>query len=495
MFQERGIRLIRGPMDDVLKRFVIAASDLPGNCLIIRLTADNLIPDGQLVKELEADFPRRGVDYLCHSYPESRLPYGLGAEVFTVSTLRQADAAAATAHDREHVTPWMTRNCRSAFHVPVEVESLDMGHLRCTIDDREDYERVCRLFHDVEDPVRIRWIDLARKLREMPGAPKFRVSWKVCGGRVHSELVLGTAQLGMEYGIANKTGQPPRSAANKIVRTAIAYGVTGIDTARAYGDSEQILGEALSGAWRSRVEVVTKLDPLASLAPDASTTEVRAAVDEGVRRSCEALGVNHLSTFLLHRWEHHNQWGGAVWQRLLELREEGRIAYLGASVYEPDEALAAIDDPEIRHLQIPMNVIDWRWKAAGVDRTLLERPEVVVHARSALLQGLLADSVVSWPLASQFDAARCLRSLRDLAQRFGRESVIDLCLAYVRSLPWVTSVVVGCETVRQLEENLELFRAAHLTQDQSAELESSMPVAPEELLTPSKWNLVHERSA
>jgi len=461
----------------------------------MRLTADNVVPDGRLVQELEANFRSRGVDYLCHSYPESRLPYGLVTEAFTVATLRKADAAARAHYDREHVTPWIARNCRSACLVPVELASLDLSHLRCTVDDRSDYERIVRLFQDVADPIRIRWIDLARKLSEMPGEPKFRVSWKVSGKKVQSELVLGTAQLGMEYGIANKTGEPSRSAANKIVRTAIAHGVTSIDTARAYGDSEPILGEALSGAWRSRVDVVTKLDPFASLASDASTLEARNAVDESVRRSCEALGVKQLSTLLLHRWKHYYQWKGAVWERLLEVREEGRIASLGASVYEPEEALAAIEDPEIRHLQIPMNVLDWRWKAAGVDRAFLRRPEIVIHARSALLQGLLADSGVSWPLASQFDAARFLRSLRDFARRSHRENVIDLCLAYVRSLPWITSVVVGCETLGQLEQNLRLFCTPHLTAEQCDELESSLPVAPEELLNPSKWNLGHERSA
>jgi len=494
MFRERGMTVFRGPMDDVVARFTAATEDLPENCLIIRLTGDNLVPDGEFLKELESDFPGAGVDYLYHAYPQSHLPYGLGAEAFTVGTLRKVHASATTPRDREHVVPWMIRNCRSAIHVPRALQSMDLSHLRCTIDDRKDYERACRLFDGVDDPVCYGWLDLARKLAELPGEPRFRVPYKIVDARAHSEFALGTVQLGMEYGIANRTGKPVRSTAIKMVRSAIAHGVTSIDTARAYGDAEEVLGEATAGAWKSRVEIVTKLDPLASLAHDAAPSAVHEAVDESVRRSCQSLKVDRLSTLLLHRWQHYQQWNGAVWHRLLELGDAGKIVNLGASVYEPQEALEALREPSIRHLQIPMNVIDWRWRSAGVDRALLARPDVIVHARSGLLQGLLTQPAELWPQVTDYDAARCARLLHECADRFDRENVVDLCLAYVRSQAWITSVVVGCETEIQLQENLRLFQSPHLMLDQCAELELLLPVAPQELLNPSKWKLIHEPS-
>ena len=494
-FGEYGFRVLRGSLNDVLSRFVAAVEDLPEDYLVIRLTGDNPVPDGRFLEELESYFPTSGAEYLYHSYPQSHVPYGLGAEAFTVATLRKAHAGATAMRDREHVVPWMIRNCRSAIHIPMTLDSEDLSHLRCTIDDKADYERAGDLFRGVEDPVRVGWFELARKLASMPGEPAFRVPYKVSGGRAHSEFVLGTAQLGMEYGIANRTGKPSRSIAIQMIHTAIAHGVTAIDIARAYGDAEQVAGEALAGAWGSRVEIVTKLDPLNSLARDATAKDVRAAVDESVRRSCDALGVTQLSTLLLHRWQHYREWNGAAWQRLLELRDAEEIAALGVSVYEPEEALAAMQEPAIRHIQIPMNVIDWRWKSAGVDRALSQRPEVIVHARSALLQGLLTEPAESWPISFDYDASGSLRQLREFANRYRRASVLDLCLAYVRSQPWITGVVVGCETPGQLRENLQLFRAPHLTEEQCADLEKSLPVAPQELLNPSKWKLVHEQSA
>jgi aryl-alcohol dehydrogenase-like predicted oxidoreductase len=302
-----------------------------------------------------------------------------------------------------------------------------------------------------------------------------------------SGLTLGTAQLGMLYGAVNRTGKPPRSLAVAMVRQAIAQGVTAVDTARAYGESEEILGEALSREFRSRAQVITKLDPLESLSGNASPDEVRGAVEESVHNSCIALRTERLETLLLHRWHHYRAWKGEAWRRLLEFREQGKIAVLGASVYEPEEAIEALEEPMVRHLQMPLNLLDWRWKAAGIDRAIAARPDVVVHARSALLQGILIHPASQWPVVEGFDAAGCVRQLEALARRLDRESISDLCFAYVRSQPWIHSVVVGCETMEQLDKNLRLFERPELTAEQCEALEQALPQAPETLLNPAKW--------
>jgi spore coat polysaccharide biosynthesis protein SpsF len=491
-FCSHGIRVFRGDLHDVLGRFYFATTDLPDDHVVVRLTGDNLLPDGQLIDELGSAFAASSLDYLTTDPHQSRLPYGLGGEIFSVSALRKAHAAATSAYDREHVGPWMTRNCRSGTYIPRRRENDDYGHLRCTLDDDEDYQRILRLFHDVEDPVHAGWHDLIEKLSSLPGEPSFRVPFKVFAGRMHSEFTLGTAQLGMEYGIVNRSGQPSQLLAIAMVRHAIAHGVTTLDTARSYGDGEPILGRALTGAWRSRAEVVTKLDRLSSLRANASPRTVRAAVDESVEQSCAALGTNRLNTLLLHRDAHRHLWGRAAWHRLQELRDKGVIAVLGTSVYEPAEALDALEDKAVEHLQMPMNVLDRRWKAAGVDKALAERPDVVAHARSAFLQGILTNAADWWPPATGYDAESGIQQLRVLVDRFDRVNLADLCLAYVRAQPWITSVVVGCETMSQLKENLELFRLPKLTTAQCEELEAVVPAAPDALLNPSQWNLAHE---
>ena len=298
----------------------------------------------------------------------------------------------------------------------------------------------------------------------------------------------------MNYGIVNDAGQPSSDEAAEIVRSALACGVTTFDTAREYGHSEQILGAALSHGDRSGLKIVTKLG-ISALPEQASEELVRQAVDQSIEQSCDALRSKGLDVLLLHRWKHRYGWNATAWNRLLEFKAQGRIQSLGASVYEPWEAMEALREKHITHLQVPMNVLDWRWKASGIEIVLRQRPEVSVYLRSVLLQGILAHPASRWPAVNGFDSLACVRVLQHLAKRFQRESVADLCFAYVRSLRWASALVVGCETREQLSRNLHFFSRPALSADESRQLEREIPKAPQRLLNPSQWSHLHESPA
>ncbi|MEZ4616471.1 MAG: aldo/keto reductase [Caldilineaceae bacterium] len=94
-----------------------------------------------------------------------------------------------------------------------------------------------------------------------------------------SALALGTVELGMDYGIGTPDHfvRPPEMAAIALVHAALDVGINFIDTARAYGESEVVLGKALRGR-RDQVVLATKVNlhqpdgtlPVASaLHPDA----------------------------------------------------------------------------------------------------------------------------------------------------------------------------------------------------------------------------------
>jgi aryl-alcohol dehydrogenase-like predicted oxidoreductase len=301
-----------------------------------------------------------------------------------------------------------------------------------------------------------------------------------------AELVLGGVQLGLPYGAANRTGQPSRAAALTLVSRAIDEGVCQFDTARAYGDSEERLGEAF--ARKKPVRAITKLSPLADLPEDATASDVRTEVDCSIRESLTALRRNSLDCLLLHRARHMTSHGGAVWERLIEHLEEGNIQSLGVSVQSPTEALEALACGDVHHIQLPFNLFDWRWKHAGVVDRISARADVTVHARSAFLQGVLASADPAvWPRVESVDALTIINFIAQLVQDFGRESAADLCLAFVRAQTWIDGVVVGLETEDQLENNLHLFVQRPLSAGQCALIEAIAPRLPVELLDPARW--------
>ena len=74
--------------------------------------------------------------------------------------------------------------------------------------------------------------------------------------------MIGTVQFGLNYGVANKTGQPSYKEVCDILACAFAGGVTCLDTARAYGTSEDVLGQALAElGMAGKVTVVTEIAP------------------------------------------------------------------------------------------------------------------------------------------------------------------------------------------------------------------------------------------
>jgi aryl-alcohol dehydrogenase-like predicted oxidoreductase len=306
-------------------------------------------------------------------------------------------------------------------------------------------------------------------------------------GRPHpAELVLGSVQLGLAYGAANRTGKPSREAALSLVRRAADAGIGTFDTARCYGDSEERLGEAFAG--RKAIRAITKLSPMSELPPNASNEQVHAAVDASIAQSLLALQRKHLDCLLLHRAEHMTAFGGAIWKRLVDHARVGTVGVLGVSVQSPEDVFDALKHREVQHLQLPFNLLDWRWKESGVVARLKARKDVTVHARSVFLQGILAARDPSiWPDVEGVDASELVNLISTLAKEFGRESPADLCLAYVRSQDWIDGVVVGMETEAQLDVNLRLSVKPPLPMEDRAWLETMLPRVPERLLDPARW--------
>jgi spore coat polysaccharide biosynthesis protein SpsF len=132
-----GVDVMRGPVDDVLARFVAAVDGWTGP-YVVRATADNPLVDidgaARLLRLLDA-----GADYAI----EDGLPVGAAVEAMRVEVLREADALATTAYEREHVTPFI-RQSPDRFAVrsaPAPFE-LRRPSLRLTVDTRHDLQFV-----------------------------------------------------------------------------------------------------------------------------------------------------------------------------------------------------------------------------------------------------------------------------------------------------------------------------------------------------------------
>jgi aryl-alcohol dehydrogenase-like predicted oxidoreductase len=310
--------------------------------------------------------------------------------------------------------------------------------------------------------------------------------------RFISCLCMGTVQLGMPYGIANQSGMPDKAAALGLLTAAMDAGITLFDTAHAYGQSEMRLGLVQDGLAQKHATILTKLSPLDDTA-EHSLKPLEAKVEASVRQSLQDLNLPSLPYLLLHRASHLREQDGKIWSLLLDFQKQGLIEKLGVSVATPQEALDALCVPEVECIQLPYNLLDWRWEQAGIPELLARRPDVLVLARSAFLQGLFMLPVAGWPTLMRKEGDKVTAKLDEWVVDFKRKSRADLCIAFVRGQPWIDSVVVGMETVQQLQDNIALFNEPPLGRKACEHIRADMPRLGEDILNPSYWPAVKEQ--
>lgn len=152
-----GHRVARGPLNDVLQRFTVATADLRPDDLCVRLTADNIFPDSDLVHTLIDAMASEPVEYMSFAgLTQGRAPMGVSAEAFTIRALREANRSARDPHQREHVTPLIRERHEFAQSHPHLLRG-ELGGLRCTVDTLADYAQVAGFMATCSDPVGTSW--------------------------------------------------------------------------------------------------------------------------------------------------------------------------------------------------------------------------------------------------------------------------------------------------------------------------------------------------
>ena len=292
-------------------------------------------------------------------------------------------------------------------------------------------------------------------------------------------LILGTAQLGMPYGIANAIGKPDRELARRIVKTALDNNITFFDTAQAYGDSESVLGSILHDLGvADRVYITSKVS--AALNPVD-----KEQIESAIRDSFMRLGVDRLWCMLLHQPAWLNCWEDGPGSVLENFHSKGRIARLGVSLNTVEDATAALVHPDMETLQAPCNA----WDRRMVDLGFLDAARNMGRLcciRSVYLQGLL--TMTPEAVAAKLPAAResSVRWWR-LAGEFGIPPK-ELAFRYALSLN--TPLVVGAESPEQVAETAKLANCAPLKPEDIQSIASTLnPVLNETIMEPWRWKV------
>jgi len=283
-----------------------------------------------------------------------------------------------------------------------------------------------------------------------------------------SPLCLGTMMFGA-------WGETDHDECVRIIHRALDAGINFIDTADVYarGESEEIVGKALSGGRRDNVVLATKFHGTMGDDTNEAGNSRRWIVRE-VEASLKRLQTDWIDLYQVHRWDpwtDHEETLAA----LSDLVTQGKVRYIGSSTYPAPQIVRA----------------QWVARERGLQRFVCEQPPYSILAR-----GIEADvlptclehgmGVIPWsPLAGGWLSGRWRKGAGDLTSRrsamipdrydlsipanqakleaadaLGRLadetgiSLIDMALAFVIRHPAVTAAIIGPRTMEQLESQL-----------------------------------------
>jgi len=293
-----------------------------------------------------------------------------------------------------------------------------------------------------------------------------------------SQLMLGTVQFGLKYGIANKSGQPSYEQSRDILAAAHEGGVNCLDTAAGYGNSEEVVGQALQELGLSdQFTVITKV---MTIPDDLPAGEVDAFVEHSVQRSLRRLQLQVLPLCLMHKESDYH-----YMESLIKIKEKGLARHIGVSGNSPDDSMTIVTGGHAEAVQLPSSLLDQRFVKAGVFSAAKERG-VATFVRSVFLQGLLMmrDEEILPELAP---ALPVLARLRTIAREAGL-TMQELAVRFILGVPGVSCVLTGVESVEQVRQNVRIFDAGPLSPDLMEAVTTAVPEMPENVIKPYMWS-------
>ena len=288
----------------------------------------------------------------------------------------------------------------------------------------------------------------------------------------NNKVILGTAQFGLDYGINNKVGKPTYETVVKILDLAFKKNINILDTAEAYGDSQEVIGHYHLGSL-NLFKVITKFSP--------SRKDLPNNISKRIEWNLNTLKVESLYGYMFHSFKDFKTYFSLFEKELLLMKDEGIIEKIGVSLNSNEEIEDVLNCNHIDLIQLPFNLLDNNNQRK---KTLIKAKEkgVEIHTRSVFLQGLFFRNTKLLQ-----GNLKCLEAHLKQLHKLTTENLKmnDIALNYVIKQPFVDAVLIGVDDASQLKRNLDSVNK--YIPISILESINSIKVHKKELLNPVNW--------
>lgn len=286
-----------------------------------------------------------------------------------------------------------------------------------------------------------------------------------------SKLILGTVQMGLDYGINNKLGKISVEESHQILLRAHVSGITTLDTAEAYGNAHKVIGEFHKSHPNHKFNIVTKVPH----SIEENSIKIK------IKEYLEYLEVNCLDILMFHSFDSFKSNQG-VCLKLLELKHMGLINHIGVSVYTNDQLEYLLDKDYITVVQLPFNLLD-NYSVRGDLLEELKLKGKIIHTRSAFLQGLFFKKT-----SDENKIVQKLQSELEILKQIVLQSncsMEELALSYCLFQKNIDNVIIGVDSLDHLNSNIKA--SSYNIDDNTIKKINSIKIKDVDLLNPSLW--------
>lgn len=261
--------------------------------------------------------------------------------------------------------------------------------------------------------------------------------------------------LGM-WPLVGGLGRIEEKDAIATIRYALDSGITLVDAAQSYENSEELLGKALKDGYRDQCFIATKV----------SWRYSRADVASAIESSLRKLGVDHVDLYQVHGWWDHKYPIEETMEAMAAVRDQGKARHIGVSNFNAEQIQRALAITPFQSNQILYNMFSRQVEAADIP--FCERHGIGVIAHTAMAHGFLSgrfrpgQKFAKDDYRSRLDRfkgdtfAQCLQiatKLESVANDKGI-SLVQLALAWILRKDAVSCLLAGAKRPSQIDEQL-----------------------------------------
>jgi len=302
-----------------------------------------------------------------------------------------------------------------------------------------------------------------------------KINWK---NNTISKLCLGTVQFGLDYGIANTTGQVTETEAHSIMDYILSQDINCIDTAQGYGNSEFVIGKFFQKHQNKNIKIISKIK--SDIFQLSSSNFIK-----NIRTSLNTLSTESIFGLLLHDNELLYDWNTNHSSYVKSLKALKFIQYFGVSIYTNEEFLAAMNNSDIDIVQIPFNLFDQRAITNGWLQKAKEKNKLI-FIRSVYLQGLILMDEDKIPIHLN-KAKKYINLLDKLTTKLGITRN-ELALSFINTMAKDSIILFGCDSLEQAKENLSIFSTLPKLNKYTIDyIQDNFSNTSENIYNPSHW--------